>query len=113
MNNPVITLALTIIAEIIATTALKVSQGFSRPLPSIVVIIGYSIAFYLLSVTIKNMPLGTAYAIWAGLGTAGTVLIGVLVWNERLDLPRILGIALIIAGVIVLNLFAEGAKIAS
>jgi small multidrug resistance pump len=113
MNNPVITLALTILCEIIATTALKLSQGFTRPLPSLVVVIGYGIAFYLLSVTIKNMPLGTAYAIWAGLGTTGTVLIGVFVWNERLDLPRILGIALIVIGVIVLNLFAEGSKIAS
>ncbi len=108
--NPVITLMLTILSEVIATTSLKASEGFTRPIPSIIVVVGYAIAFYMLSLTIKNMPLGTAYAIWSGLGTTGVVLVGILVWREPLDFPRIIGIALIVIGVIVLNVFAEGTK---
>lgn len=110
--NTVVTLMLTILSEVIATTSLKASEGFTKPIPSIIVVVGYAIAFYMLSLTIKNMPLGTAYAIWSGLGTTGVVLVGILVWREPLDIPRIVGIALIVIGVIVLNLFAEGAKAA-
>jgi small multidrug resistance pump len=110
VNSPFVTLLLTIVSEIIATTSLKASQGLTRPGPTLLVIVGYSAAFYLLSLTLKNMPLGTAYAIWSGLGTAGVVLVGMIVWHERVDAPRVIGLALIIMGVIVLNLFAEGIK---
>ncbi len=102
--RPFVTLMLAIVSEIIATNSLKVSEGFTKPLPSIVVVVGYVAAFYLLSLTLRSIPISAAYAIWSGLGTAGTVLIGVLVWRETLDLPRLAGIILIIAGVLLLNM---------
>ena len=77
-----------------------------RPGPSLLVAAGYSLAFYLMSLTLKAIPVSTAYAIWSGLGTAGMALVGVLVWREALDLPRLLGIALIIGGVVVLNVYS-------
>jgi len=110
--SPFITLMLAIVSEVFATASLRGTEGFTKPLPSIMVIIGYSAAFYFLSITLKSIPVGTAYAIWAGLGTAATALIGVLVWRESFDLARFLGIALIIAGVVVLNLFSKGAHVA-
>lgn len=106
--NPVIALMLAIASEIIATTSLKLSEGFTRPLPSVFVVLGYGAAFYLLSLALKAIPLGTAYAIWSAIGTAGAVIIGVLVWREPLNAPRIMGMALIIVGVVVLNLYGEG-----
>jgi small multidrug resistance pump len=106
--NPLVSLGLAILSEVTATTALKLSEGFSRPLPSIVVVAGYAAAFYLLSLTLQNMALGNAYAIWSALGTAGAVIVGIVIWREPLDLPRIIGITLIVIGVIVLNLFGEG-----
>jgi small multidrug resistance pump len=96
-----------ILSEIVATTSLKLSDGFSKPLPSILVVIGYGTAFYFLSLTLKNMALGTAYAIWSGLGTAGAIIIGALIWKESLNPWRLLGIALIIVGVSVLNLMEK------
>lgn len=102
-------LILAVVSEVVATTSLKVSNGFSKPLPSVLVVVGYGAAFYFLSLTLKHMQLGTAYAIWSGLGTAGAVLAGVLLWREQLDIGRIVGIVLIVIGVIILNLFAESA----
>jgi multidrug transporter EmrE-like cation transporter len=107
--QPLLILLLAVFSEIIATTSLKLSEGFTKPLPAVFVVLGYGAAFYFLSLTLKNMHLGTAYAIWSGLGTAGAVIIGMLLWQEKLDGWRIIGIALIVIGVIVLNLFAEGA----
>ncbi|NTV65674.1 MAG: multidrug efflux SMR transporter [Oscillochloris sp.] len=101
--NAMFLLLAAITSEVIATTSLKISAGFSKPLPSLIVVVGYGLSFYLLSLSLKQIPLGTAYAIWSGLGTAATAVIGVLLWKEVLDLPRLLGIGLIIAGVIVLN----------
>jgi small multidrug resistance pump len=109
MTHPFILLLGAIVSEVFATTSLKASAGFSKPLPSLIVIFGYGVAFYLMSQVLKTVPVGTAYAIWAGLGTAGTVLVGVLIYREAIDLPRVVGVALIILGVIVLNLFAKGA----
>lgn len=97
-------LALTIVFELVGTTSLKLSEGFTRPLPSLMVVVGYTGTFYLLSRALLYFPLGTAYAIWAGLGTAGTVIIGILVWNEAVTPTRIIAIVLIIAGVVMLNL---------
>lgn len=108
MTHPFILMLGAIFSEVIATTFLKASDGFTKPLPSLVVLIGYGIAFYLMSLAIRTMPVGTAYAIWAGLGTALTVLIGVLVYRESLDLARIAGVGLIVAGVIILNVFSQG-----
>ncbi|GEM45182.1 DMT family transporter [Deinococcus cellulosilyticus] len=107
MNSSYIYLFLAIFAEIIGTSALKASDGFTKWLPSTLVVVGYATAFYLLSLSLKNISIGTAYAIWSGLGTAGIVLIGTLFLKESLDLPKVLGIALIIAGVVVLNVFSK------
>jgi small multidrug resistance pump len=105
--NTWLTLALAIVAEVIATSALKASSGFSNLVPSIVVIIGYGVAFFCLSLTLRQMPLGIAYAVWSGAGTALVALIGVVVYQQKLDLPAIAGIGLIVAGVLVLNLLSK------
>jgi small multidrug resistance pump len=96
-------LTLAIASEVVGTTALKASEGFSRPLPSLLVVLGYGAAFYLFSLSIQHLPLGVAYAIWSGMGTVGAVVMGVLIWQEILDVPRVLGIVLILAGVLLLN----------
>lgn len=100
-------LGLAIVAEVIATSALKASNGFSQLMPSIVVIAGYGTAFYCLSLALRSVPLGMAYAIWSGVGTALIALIGVVLYKQKLDLAGIAGIGLIVAGVLVLNLFSR------
>lgn len=99
-----ILLFLAIVSEVIATSALKVSEGFSRLWPTVAVVSGYGAAFYLLSLSLKAIPLGIAYATWSGVGTVGVVLIGVLLWQEVLDVKQIVGIVLVVVGVILLNL---------
>lgn len=100
-------LAVAILAEVMATSMLKLTEGFTRPLPSVVVIAGYALAFYFLALTLRTMAVGVAYAIWAGLGIALIALIGWLVLGQRLDAAGMAGIALIVAGVIVLNVFSR------
>jgi small multidrug resistance pump len=107
--NPMLLLFLAIMSEVIATSALKASDGFTRLLPSLLVVLGYGSAFYLFSLSIRHLPLGVAYAIWSGVGTVGAALIGVLVWQEVLNAPRLLGMGLIIAGVLLLNLYTQPA----
>jgi multidrug transporter EmrE-like cation transporter len=102
--KPFLFLLLAIAAEVAGTTALKLSAGFSKLWPNLGVLGGYGAAFYLLSLTLKHIPLGIAYAIWSGLGTAATVAIGVWLWHETLTAARLVGILLIIAGTIVLQL---------
>ena len=102
-----LTLTLAILAEVVATSALKASEGFSRLLPSTVVVIGYGVAFYFLSLTLRHIPVGIAYAVWSGAGTVLIVLIGVLAFRQKIDLAGIVGIALIVAGVLVLNLLSK------
>ncbi|RNB85029.1 QacE family quaternary ammonium compound efflux SMR transporter [Brevibacillus fluminis] len=97
-------LLLAILTEIVATTSLKLSDGFTRLVPSIVVVIGYAVSFYLLSLALRGLPLGTAYAIWSGLGTALTVVVGIILWQESISPLRIIGILTIIAGVVLLKL---------
>ncbi|GIW25153.1 multidrug efflux SMR transporter [Meiothermus sp.] len=97
-------LMLAIVSEVIGSTALKASQGFTKLLPSLVVVLGYGLAFYFLSLTLKTIPLNTAYAVWSGLGTALIAVLGWLVLKEPMNLPIALGIGLIIVGVVVLNL---------
>ena len=101
-------LAIAILSEVIATSALKASDGFTRWLPSIIVIVGYASAFYFLSLTLRAIPLGVAYAIWSGVGVALITLIGWIVYQQSIGLGEIIGIGLIVSGVIVLNLFSEG-----
>lgn len=100
-------LLLAILAEVIATSALKASENFTRPLPSLLVVAGYSTAFFLLSITLKTLPIGVAYAIWSGVGTALVAIVGWLYYRQSLDLPAILGLTLIIAGTLILNLFSK------
>lgn len=100
-------LSLAILAEVIGTSALKLSDGFTKLWPSLVVLVGYGLAFYLLSLTLKQIPVGVAYAIWAGAGIALITLIGWIVFKQTLDLAAVLGIALIISGVVVLQVFSK------
>ena len=100
-------LGLAIVAEVIATTALKASDSFSKLGPSLLTAVGYGIAFYCLSVVLRTLPLGVTYAIWSGVGVALVALVGWLVYGQSLDLAAILGLALIVAGVLVLNLFSK------
>lgn len=102
--NAFFLLIIAIMSEITGTTALKASDGFTRLGPAIIVVVGYAMSFYLLAQCLKQIPLGTAYAIWSGLGTAGTAIIGILIWQESVDIGRIIGIALIIVGVVVVQL---------
>ena len=100
-------LAIAIVAEVFATMALKASDGFTRLAPSVVTIIGYAIAFYFLSLTLRIVPTGIVYAIWSGVGI---ILISALSWiwsKQALDIPAMLGLGLIIAGVVVVNLFSK------
>ena len=96
-------------AEVIATSALKSSEGFTRLGPSLLVAAGYGVAFYFLSLTLKSVPVGVAYAIWSGAGIVLIALIGWLVLKQPLDLPAMLGMALIVAGVAVIQLFSKAA----
>ncbi|MYM63888.1 multidrug efflux SMR transporter [Pseudomaricurvus sp. HS19] len=99
-------LTVAIVAEVIATTALKASAEFTRPGPSLIVVVGYAIAFYCLSVVLKTIPVGIAYAIWSGLGIVLITGLGYLLYQQTLDLPALVGMGLIIAGVGVINLFS-------
>ncbi|HNQ03178.1 MAG TPA: SMR family transporter [Thiobacillaceae bacterium] len=100
-------LAVAIVCEVIGTTALKASDGFSRLGPSLAVAGGYAAAFYFLSLTLRTMPVGVAYAIWSGVGVALITLIAWRYFGQALDLPAILGLLLIVAGVVVLNVFSR------
>ena len=103
-------LAIAILSEVIGTTALKSSNGFTRLVPSTLVALGYGCSFYFLSLTLRSIPVGIAYAVWSGVGV---VLISVLGWwmfGQKLDLAAMIGIGLILAGVLVLNLLSQAAK---
>ncbi|MBD9427388.1 multidrug efflux SMR transporter [Pseudomonas sp. PDM15] len=99
-------LAIAIVAEVIATTALKAVEGFSKPLPLILVVVGYGIAFWMLSLVMKSIPVGVTYAIWSGLGIVLISIAGLLIYGQKLDLAALAGIGLIIAGVLVIQLFS-------
>ncbi len=94
-------------SEVTATTALKFSEGFTKLIPSLVVVVGYGLSFYLLSLSLKVIPLGTAYALWSGIGIVLTVIVGAILWREQMDLARGIGIALIIGGILTINLFSK------
>lgn len=100
-------LTLAIIAEVVATSALKDSEAFTKLWPSVIVLLGYSVAVYFLSITIKEIPVGIAYAIWAGMGMVCISIIGYLRFGQKLDLPAIVGILLIGSGVVVIHLFSK------
>ncbi len=99
-------LIIAVAAETIGTSALQASQQFTRPIPSVVVVVSYALAFYLLSLTLRTMPVGIMYAMWSGLGIVLIALIGYAVFGQKLDLPAVIGIAMILAGIVVINLFS-------
>jgi small multidrug resistance pump len=96
-------LAIAIVAEVIGTSSLKASAGFTRLVPSIIVLVGYGVAFFFLSLTLRTMPVGIAYAIWAGVGIALIVAAGAVYFQEVPDLPALVGVALIVVGVVIVN----------
>ena len=100
-------LALAIISEVIATTSLKSTEGFTKLVPSIIVVIGYTAAFYFVSLTLDTLPVGVVYAIWSGVGIALVAIISVIVLDQKLDAGAIVGMGLIIAGVVVMRVFSK------
>ncbi|MES2501306.1 MAG: SMR family transporter [Pseudomonadota bacterium] len=105
--NHWLALAIAIFAEVIATTALKASNEFTQLVPSIIVVVGYGTAFYFMAISMRVLPVGIMYAIWSGMGIVLVSIIGWLVYKQTLDLPSMIGMGLIIAGVIVINLFSK------
>jgi small multidrug resistance pump len=104
-------LTIAIIAEVIATSALKASQGFSVLMPSITTILGYAVALFFLSLTLKTIPVGIAYAIWSGAGIVLISTIGWIFFKQHLDLAAIIGLGLMLAGIIVINIFSNSTHI--
>lgn len=96
-----------VLSEVTATTALKFSEGFTKLVPSLVVVAGYGLSFYLLALSLKVIPIGTAYALWSGVGIALMVVIGMVIWREPMDWARGIGLTLIIVGIVVINLFSK------
>ncbi|HFD0315497.1 multidrug efflux SMR transporter SsmE [Serratia marcescens] len=105
--NAFMYLTMAIVAEVIATTMLKASEGFTRLWPSLLVVLGYGVAFWGLSMVVKSMPLGIVYAIWSGMGIVLVSVAAVFVYQQKLDWPAIVGMGLIIAGVLVINLLSK------
>lgn len=105
--NHWILLAISIAAEIFGTTMLKQSNGFTKLAPTLAAMGAFMVAFYLVSLVFRVLPVGIVYAIWSGVGIVATALIGWLIFGQKPDLPAILGMGLIIAGVIVINLFSK------
>jgi small multidrug resistance pump len=100
-------LGVAIVSEVIGTSALKASEGFTRLVPSAITVATYSLSFYLLSLTLKVLPVGIAYAIWSGVGIVLISAVGWVAFGQKLDLPAVIGLGLIIAGVLVVNLFSK------
>lgn len=100
-------LIVAILFEVIGTSSLPASKGFTRLGPSVVVVLGYALAFYFLSLALSTIPVGVAYAIWSGVGVSLVTLAGWLLYGQKLDLAGFVGIGLIMAGVMVLNLFSK------
>ncbi len=99
-------LAVAIILEVVGTASLKMSEGFTKFVPSLITAMTYAGAFYFLSLTLRNIPLGIAYAVWSGVGIVLISLIGVIAFNQKLDWAAIIGISFILAGVVIINLFS-------
>ncbi len=109
MPKAYLILLLAVIAETVGTTSLQASQQFSRFWPSVLVVVSYGIAFYLLGLTLKYMPVGIVYAIWSGLGIFLIAIIGFIVFGQRLDWPAVLGLTMILTGILVIHLFSKTA----
>ncbi len=100
-------LGLAIIAEVIATSSLKATEEFTKIGPTIIMIVGYGVAFYCMTLALRAIPLGITYAIWSGLGIVLVSIVGIVLYDEKLDLPAAIGMGLIIAGVVVINAFSK------
>lgn len=105
--NTYLILFFAVVCEVIATTALKFSQGFTKLIPSIIVTIGYGLSFYLLSIALKSMPIGVVYAIWSGIGLVLTVIVGIVIWHETLDWACTIGILMILLGIFLINVVSN------
>ncbi len=106
-NLPYLYLVVAILGEVTATSALKASDGFTRLIPSIIVVIGYALSFFFLSLALRAIPLGIVYAIWAGVGITAMTAVGWFIFRQALDTPALIGIGMIVAGVAVINLFSR------
>lgn len=102
-----ILLTLAIIAEVLGATMLKVSEGFTKLLPSTVCIISYGLSFYLFALALKELSIGSAYATWAGVGLVLTVVVGIIFFNEKIDLIGIIGVSFILIGILLINVFSK------
>ncbi len=100
-------LGVAIVCEVAATSLLQQSQQFTRLVPSVLTVLAYSVAFYFLSISLATLPVGIAYAIWSGMGIVLISLIGVIFLGQRLDLPALIGLGLILAGVVIVNAFSK------
>ncbi|HSH54175.1 MAG TPA: SMR family transporter [Methylotenera sp.] len=105
--NPWLALAIAIVGEVTATTALKASNEFTKLWPSLIVVAGYGLAFYFMAISLRVLPVGIMYAIWAGLGIVLISIIGWFVYKQTLDAPALIGMGLIVAGVVVINVFSK------
>lgn len=100
-------LALAIVSEVIGTSAMNMSQGMTKPLPVLVLVVAYGLSFYLLSLVLRFMSVGVVYAIWSGLGIVLIALVGVMLFHQKLDMAAIIGIILIVAGVVTMSMFSN------
>lgn len=107
--NAWLTLGIAIVAEVVGTSALKASEGFTRLWPSAIVVAGYAVAFYCLSLVLKTVPVGITYAVWSGLGIVLITLVAWALYGQKIDLAGMIGMGLIVAGVVVLNVFSKAA----
>jgi len=100
-------LSIAIVAEVAATSALKASEEFTKLVPSLIVVVGYGVAFYLLTLVLRSIPVGITYAVWAGVGIVLVAIVGAVLYKQIPDMPAIIGMGLIVAGVVVINLFSK------
>ncbi len=100
-------LGIAIVCEVVATTALKASEGFTRLVPSIITSVGYAVAFFCMSHSMKTVPVGIGYAIWSGIGIVLITLLAWVIFKQKLDLPAVVGMGMILAGVLVINLYSK------
>ena len=100
-------LAIAIIAEVLATTSLKASAEFTKLIPSLIVIVGYAVAFYFMTLVLRFIPVGITYAVWSGLGIVLVAIVGAIAYKEFPDMPAVIGMAFIVAGVVIINVFSQ------
>ena len=100
-------LGIAIIAEVIATSSLKASEEFTRLIPSVIVVIGYGLSFYFMTLVLRSIPVGITYAVWSGVGIVLVAVIGIFLYKQVPDLPAMIGMGLIVAGVVVIHVFSD------